>query len=279
MSTHQKLDKQRIINKFGKGGNYLYRVYTEKEYSNIVQDLAAYTGLDELDLLAKVLLKPDDVGHFVREFNFYKPKTKEQINWFYRVAQGYLFGNMNRTFWEKLKFVDVSNTPILDYGGGIGNNTIPFADKEFMVDYFDVSIVQRDFVKFRGHVRRNHCYNLKIFDGFYSGEFSYLDFVKSLCDEYYGLIILQDVLEHIPHYEFLLKHLCPKLRKGGMIVEYSPFRTEKLNSVVHLPEVYLLETAMAENGMVRANQELVCKLYSLKKPEEAALHKGIWIRQ
>jgi SAM-dependent methyltransferase len=263
------MDEQITINllkeKFGGVGKFLYRIYTEPAYSGVIQDLVAYTGLDVMEVFAKAILNLEDVGHFVREFQFYKPKKEAQLTWFYRSALGYLFGNIQRPFWEKLKFIEKKHEPILDYGGGIGNNTIPLASKGIHVDYFDVSIIQRDFVNFRARNRRAIGSNLKLLDGISQFRFDYLKFIENLCSNYYGVICLQDVLEHIPNYQNLLKILCSKLRKGGLIAEHTPFNSDKLNSPMHFSQNFSLEKAMEEN-----------RLFRLNNSEE---EKGIWIKQ
>ena len=44
-----------------------------------------------------------------------------------------------------------------------------------------------------------------------------------LPDNYYGAILAMDVLEHIPHYERVVKRMVESVRVGGRILEKSPF--------------------------------------------------------
>lgn len=237
---------EKFFNRFGKLRIHLKKLDKRPEYHGVLDDLVEFTGMTPHEVCKFVALRRGSKGHFVDEYKWRSPKSPTEISWFYRSCVSYLFGNAERTQWDKTDFLDESHEPILDYGGGIGNTSIGLAKRGLDTKYYDISILQREFVKFRAYKKKLWGKLLVLDDvdhGFLDGE------------QHFGTVILQDVLEHVPEYPLLLKRLIRSLKTGGLIVEYSPFWTDKLNSPVHLRDCGPLPKVMADLGMKRVDGE------------------------
>lgn len=197
---------------------------------NILDDLREFTGLSENEILDR--LRRRGQFHFKEEFKWYRPKSYAELKWYYRTSTAYLFANSVHPYWSVLDILDSKDGPVLDYGGGAGNNALGLASRDIEVDYLDISIIQREFIRFR---RRRHEVN------------NQLHIVGANPDslrEAYGAIVLQDVLEHIPDYQNLLHRLIGRLRPGGYILEQSPFDPNAPDIALHLKAEIPLGVAM-----------------------------------
>ena len=100
------------------------------------------------------------------------------------------------------------------------------------VAYYDISIIQKDFVEFR--VGRHG----------YEG-------ALDICDEVYveyNTILLRDILEHVPDYEQLLIELDPHLNQGGIMIEHSPWNNDERHSPLHHEETVPLKQVFEKMG-------------------------------
>lgn len=241
----------KLTRQFGKEAKLLFRVIRGKDYYQSIQDLVAYTGLSFDEICQRVALKANDHWHFTDEFAWENPGSPNELNWFYRACRGYLYGNASRPAWEALSVLDPKeHSPVLDYGGGIGQNSLYLAERGFDVWYFDISVLQADFVAFRSTM---HQFSIHIIPPIYNGRFNFIDCIGGT----YRAIVLQDVLEHIPRYGLVLQSLVSKLAPGGLIVEYSPFNGKPQGkkmpkrSPLHIAEAAPLDRVMAELGMTK----------------------------
>jgi 2-polyprenyl-3-methyl-5-hydroxy-6-metoxy-1,4-benzoquinol methylase len=243
----------KLTRQFGKDSKLLFRVIRGKDYYQSIQDLVAYTGLSFDEVCRRVALKAGDRWHFTDEFAWENPGSPNELNWFYRACRGYLYGNASRPAWDALDFlVPAQDSPVLDYGGGIGQNSLRLAERGFDAWYFDISVLQADFVRFRAQARK---LTVNIILPVYNGRFNYLDPIG----KGWRAIVLQDVLEHIPRYPLVLADLVGKLVPSGVIVEYSPFNGKPhgkkmpKRSPLHIAEATPLDKVMAELGMAKTN--------------------------
>jgi SAM-dependent methyltransferase len=243
----------KLVAKFGSESKMLFRVVRGATYHQSIQDLVAYTGLSFDEVCQRVALKSGDKGHFVSEFIWENPGTPNELNWFYRANRGYLYGNASRPEWDALSALTPDlHSPVLDYGGGIGQNTIALAERGFRVSYFDISVLQMDFVIFRAH---NRGLMVDVIPPFYNRRFNFMDCIPTG----FRAVVLQDVLEHIPRYPMVLENLVAKLLPGGVILEYSPFngklQGKKMprHSPVHLREETPLDKVMLGLKMERTD--------------------------
>lgn len=245
----------KLTRKFGeRDGKFLHKVVRGAAYHQSVQDLVAFTGLSFDEVCERVLLKAGDPRHFTGEYKWESPSSPNELNWFYRAGRGYLFGNASRPEWEALAVLPPlgEGARALDFGGGIGQSSLAIAERGFSVHYFDISVVQAEFVRFRAKI---HSANIQIVDPYYNGRFNYLDCLPGN----YQYVLCQDVLEHIPRYPVVLGVLVQKLQPGGLLVEYSPFngkpQGKKMprHSPVHISEAVPLDRVMADLGMEKTD--------------------------
>ena len=207
---------------------------TAAAYNDIIDDLIAYTGFSMEELVPR--LRRDPQYHFESEFEWYKPQSQTELTWFYRCSSNYLFGNATHAYNPKLDII--TQGKVLDYGAGVGSNTIGLAKRGIEVDFLEVSSLQSDFINFRAT-----CHNLKNIHQvlpYHNGRF---DPVLCITDQY-DAIAAMDVFEHIPNYHVVLAHLIGRLKPGGLIVEQSPFEAHADDIAIHLRAVLPLEKAM-----------------------------------
>jgi len=220
-------------------------------YRNVLADLVAFTGFsgDEVCFRAakKLSCGFGARGWFNEEFDFFSPRTPEEYAWYYRCSQVYVFTNSRKRWWGIINHLDASHEPILDYGAGIGQNILELNYRGIHnCWFFEIGAIQSNFFQFR---MKRHNFEPQIIRPYYENKF---DSINCIQDQY-GAIVLQDILEHVPNYEKLLRHLCSKVRRDGIIIEHSPFATEqKLGGLyphMHLKDVVGLHKIMIKAGM------------------------------
>jgi trans-aconitate methyltransferase len=196
--------------------------------------------LTEDEVLYRIARKGSDNngarGWFDEEWDWHDPQSVTEIGWFYKSSQSYLFSSARHPYWKMLDKIPEGMRVIYDFGGGVGTNTVELYKRGYIVQYYEPSIIQRDFVKYR---TKKYC-DIDILDGI----------TDCMCVD---VLILQDVLEHIPQYSKTLNELCCCLHDGSYILERSPFRPQghrpnrKLK--MHLEADVPLHKAMKKNGM------------------------------
>lgn len=209
------------------------------DYNDIVDDLVAYTGFSREMLLPYLLRYPE--RHFESEFNWYHPTNELELTWFYRCNAAYLFANSIHPYASQLDAINQGR--VLDYGAGIGCNTIGLAKKGIEVDFLEINRLQADFINFRAE--RHKLKNIREVLPYDEGRFDPVRCIKGK----YDAIVAMDVLEHIPKYHVLVKHFIENLKLGGIIVENSPFDPLAADIAIHVRPDVPLQEAMA--GMER----------------------------
>lgn len=224
---------------------------TEEEQEQYVKWFAKWSGLSEEFVRLAIKRHPD--YYWEQEFRALAPKTKAEQDWFYRTSSLYIFHLASHTYWSLL---DDVVEPVLDFGGGVGNNFFPLIRRGVETHYFDISLACTNFVRWRLNeegIIGGARYRYKILSPFdYSNSFSYTNCLQDT----YNAIVLQDVLEHIVDYESLLDSLTSRLRVGGCLYEETWFDgTGSIGETLHLPEKTPLSVYMATHGMepVRAH--------------------------
>ncbi len=214
-------------------------VKNDSKCNNVVDDLAAYTGFPPSKL--NLYLSRDPKHNYDSEFNWYNPKDYSDLTWFYRCNAMYLFGNAIHPSVALLN--DVTDGEVLDYGAGVGSNTIELAKRGCNVDFVEINRIQADFLRFRAV--RNHLNNIKEILPYHEGKFDPI-----LCvQKKYNVIVAMDVLEHIPDYHYVVERFIACLKPGGVIYENSPFDENADDIAIHVRPSVPLEVAM--RGMMR----------------------------
>jgi 2-polyprenyl-3-methyl-5-hydroxy-6-metoxy-1,4-benzoquinol methylase len=173
-----------------------------------------------------------------------RAKNQQELAWFYRCSSAYLFANAVHPYLSALD--TITEGKVLDYGAGIGCNTIGLAKRGIDVDFLEISRLQADFINFR--VERHKLTNVREVRPYYDGKFDPLSCIR----EQYDNIIAMDVLEHIPNYHIVVSHFVEKLKPGGMIIENSQFDPSASDIAIHLRPSVPLEEAMV--GMERIDR-------------------------
>jgi SAM-dependent methyltransferase len=215
---------------------------TAAAYNDIIDDLIAYTGFSAEELVPR--LRRDPEYHFESEFEWYKPQSETELTWFYRCSSDYLFGNATHAYNPKLDII--TQGKVLDYGAGVGSNTIGLAKRGIEVDFLEVSCLQSDFINFRAN--RHNLKNIRQVLPYHNGRFDPVLCIR----EQYDAIVAMDVFEHIPNYHIVVAHLIRRLNPGGIIIEQSPFEPSADDIAIHLRPSLPLEEAMV--GMQRIDK-------------------------
>ncbi len=204
----------------------------------LIQDLIDFTGLNR-DYITKHLNRVENCT-YVYEYKVRNPKNDSELDWFYVTSEKYLFANIVHKPWELIDMV--RGEKILDYGGGAGTDTFYLTDKGYNVHYFDISITQREFVKFRKN--KYKLDNLTIIEPFFNSKF---DPINCITETYDGILV-RSLLEHIPYYSKLVERLISKLNEHGIIYEASKFsKSEK--DPMHISEKESLEEILKSHRM------------------------------
>lgn len=209
------------------------------KFHYIIDDLLAYTGFSKEELLPYLLRHPKN--HFESEFKWFNPKTEAELTWFYRCSSGYLFANAIHPYVDQLDII--TEGKVLDYGAGVGCNSIILAQRGISVDFVEICRPQADFLNFRA--KRHNLPNIHEVLPYYNGKFEPIKCIEGK----YDAIIAMDVLEHIPNYHIVVKHFIDCLNPGGIIIENSPFEPSAPDIAIHVQASIPLEQAM--QGMIR----------------------------
>ncbi len=207
--------------------------------NGIIDDLRAYTGFGDEELRPLITRHPDK--HFESEFAWARPRDRQELTWFYRCSQAYLFANAIHPFATALERIPAGR--VLDYGAGVGCNTIGMALRGLDVDFLEIGRLQADFLRFR--IDRRELKNVREVLPYNAGRFDPIGCITAT----YDTIAAMDVLEHIPDYHIVVRHFIEHLAPGGLIVENSPFAPEARDVSIHVSASMPLEQAM--DGMRR----------------------------
>lgn len=211
---------------------YAKKLSKQPRFSQVIQDFMAFTGMTFEQVAEKVYSTRKKIE---AEYSAFNPESDQEITNFYRSSKGHIYHCIDRPFWDRLEKLTSNASPLLDFGAGIGNNTVILAKRNIQVTFCDINVVQTNFMKFRAMRHK-----IKV------------DFMNPFerPDGYFMTIILQDVLEHIPNYHLVLEKLIAKLSINGLIYERSPFVGTVPNAIsMHLKASMPIAKAMEKFGM------------------------------
>lgn len=222
----------------------LFQKKKEKEFAlnslqkKLLEHFKRFSGLND-EYIKKHLWRKKGF-RYKDEYNFRKPKKSDEIDWYYRTNEKYVFVNFIHTNWKHIE--KITSGKILDYGAGSGIDTFYLAQKEgYEIDYFDVSVIQQEFVKFVIEVEKIN--NISIIKPYYNGKYNTINCIQG---EYDG-VLFRSLLEHVPYYDTLLEHITKKVKKGGKIYEASRFGKSNKDPM-HIEEKKPINKIMSENG-------------------------------
>jgi 2-polyprenyl-3-methyl-5-hydroxy-6-metoxy-1,4-benzoquinol methylase len=202
----------------------------------VKQKLLEFTGLSPETL--QLLLGRKVYPTFKEEWDFWSPKNETEIQFFYVSNRSYLFGNAVHILPEAI-FDDINvGESVLDFGGGSGNYSVPLAFKGCNVSYFDINILQREFVKYMSDTSPIDIHILK-------HDIHYMP----LFDKKFDAILALDVLEHIPNYPDYIERFAKSLKNNGRIYVFAPFGVTP-HDPTHLEDTYGLTETMNKNGII-----------------------------
>lgn len=242
---------KRLKKNVRKSVEHLTRPRTLRDHAGSSRDdLGAFTGLGVQRL----------ESHFNRvkgyrlreEFEFVRPRTQAELTWFYRASGRYFLG-APREPWDLIREAASQADAILDYGAGPGLDAFALLQAGYDVTYFDVGIINAAYYRFRC---LRHGLVPKVIEP-YHDDGTGLRFDALRCvQQSFDVIVLNNVLEHIPDYPLTLTHLISRMRPRGRIVECTPFRRPKQRIFarppaldMHLDPARPLAAVMAEGGL------------------------------
>jgi SAM-dependent methyltransferase len=189
---------------------------------DVVDDLVRFTSLTREQVLALVSREHEN---FRVEWLALPPELRDDT-WFYLSSRTYLFANAIHVHDSPQIVDDVASLvppggKVLEFGGGTGNLSLALAARGLLVDYLELSALQKDFVRFRVGLHG------------LEGEVSVLDWWAPLAADAYGVICGFDVFEHLPDLPTTLDRIVAALAPGGALAESSPFFVSLSNPMHH----------------------------------------------
>ena len=211
------------------------------------KDLLKWSGLPESLVSELVDRKHDQLEY--KLFHTLNFKSKETSHWYYRTSALYAFQLACHPMWPVLDHIEKS--PVLDYGGGLGNNFFPLLEKGFHVDYFDISYPCIDFIKWKLKNKGFDDFEYNIIEPYYGSDF---DPIACFQKKRYNAIIFQSVLEHIHNYEDVLIKAISCLNYEGLLFIEAPFGGD--DESYHLKEKKPITQILSENGIVNVSRDV-----------------------
>lgn len=172
----------------------------------LIKEIAEYFNLSEKETIW--LFKSSerlgaDLWHILN------PKTKEEIENFYKTTPFYVF---ELAHWHMLEFqrefrseiIKLATGEILDFGAGIGDLCLELARRKFNVDYADMPGITFNFAKW---LFKKRGYNINM-----------IDLNQEKIAKKYDTIYCIDVIEHVLNPRKILEDFGAHLKKNGRLI-------------------------------------------------------------
>ncbi len=179
----------------------------------IIKEVKDFFNLKDDFVKDKVLYEWHNSGKTVAEsWNKIKPKTEEDIINFYKKTDAYVYDlsvesiRSTRIEWRDsillyLSQFDNKDT-LLDFGGGVGTESIFFSNASLKTTYYDLPSITADFAQYRIKQYANNDIKIALDE-------------KKLTS--YDVVVCLEVLEHLVDPIKTMKLIYSKLKKGGLV--------------------------------------------------------------
>lgn len=185
---------------------WIYHKWNIKIDQGIIRDLKEYYELEHKQVMRFLRLGGQLNADFWHCIN---PKTEQEVKKIYEDSPFYVF---NLVFWHsskyqrklRLKFIELVEGRVLDYGAGIGDLCVKIAERGFDIDYADVQGKTFEFAKW---LFFKNNYNIAM-----------INLSKNKLSKKYNTILCIDVIEHVKDPKFLLKDFVGHLENNGRLI-------------------------------------------------------------
>lgn len=225
---------------------------------NIINELSEFTGLP-VDKVKRIV-KNKEMRTHTEQFEFFNPKTQEELDWFYKTNTGYLFALARRKFNNSIqKAFDIFKINkknyekhfVIDFGCGIGMDSISLFQsnkeiqfKNYYFDFVEQNVIQCLFI-------RKILY--KVFETKIDYEvYGEPELYLNILDNQHCFLIMNDVIEHLGDYKKILKRLLNKMLPTSILFEHSPFGKEEFG--IHFKDKYNLPKLLESLGMKKIDE-------------------------
>lgn len=178
-----------------------------------IRELSEYLGED---VIATAMNTGNSVYLVAEEWERRRPRTREEIQEFYRTAHAYLwnltFGNYgipHQLKWQVLARAHSDGKHVLDIGAGIGSMLLACANAQSRT-HADVGGVLMDYARWR-YARRG----FNVFTRQLEGDYFTRDPLGGL---QFDLVICTEVIEHVPEPERLAAYIASHIAPGGKAI-------------------------------------------------------------
>lgn len=205
--------------------------------------LAQFTGLSRKRI--DQYISREHYPYHSQEWEFWKPRDEQDMLWFYQANRAYLFSNAKHVLPEEVRNELKRGEVVLDFGGGCGSYAVEAAWEGCEVIYFDISIIQAEFVRF---LAGQHALPIKVYRGDAQGNWILPPpGVEGWVDAVFAL----DVFEHIPQYPRYVKRLSEYMKTAGRMYVYAPFG---VGDPTHIQDNHGFQKVMNDNKLYHARK-------------------------
>lgn len=213
--------------------------------------MAAFTGMP-IDSIESYFHQSKCDHTRIELDQFVQPRNRSELTWYYRCCRSEFVHNATKYWnvpgkgWPLLDKWIQKGMCVLDYGAGTGQNCFYLQSLGAWPVYFEISIPQAEFFRFRCKKRNKAIPIIEPYCLSPEGDYKF-DPIKTI-HGVFNCILLSQVLEHIPEPGELLKHLISKLTNNGLLLEDTPFGSHNFDELKSWT-VNQFETFMEQQGM------------------------------